>query len=219
MTSLMVKELSGDCQVAQKLETTVPLLIGLGFLIICMSTSPPVAQTKIVEVWRSDREVIDVGRASSTRCVVEKTVEGPQLQIVEKTAKTPEIQMVRGTQTSESLGIVPEHQPAQAETVKKDKIVAPLFYRIRIAHVRPDARLGGSSSCWCMYNPLPCGVICMENVDPSAKSTWRRECARGFRVHSSVAKSEASILSCQAIESAMVEPLGRWSCVSVQPVS
>ena len=38
-------------------------------------TSPPVAKAKIVEVWRSDREVIDVpvcvGRAGSTRCVVE----------------------------------------------------------------------------------------------------------------------------------------------------
>ena len=36
MTSLIVKELSGDCQVAQKLETTVPFVIGLGFRIICM---------------------------------------------------------------------------------------------------------------------------------------------------------------------------------------
>ena len=57
--------------------------------------------------------------------VVEKTVEGPELQIVEKTANTPEIQTFRGTQTSESSGIVPEHQPAQAETVV-DKIGAPL---------------------------------------------------------------------------------------------
>ena len=62
--------------------------------------------------------------------VVLKTVEDPQLQIVEKTAdgrtETPEIQTVRGTQTSKSLGIVPEHQLAQAETVKVDKIGAPL---------------------------------------------------------------------------------------------
>ena len=62
--------------------------------------------------------------------VMLKTVENPQLQIVEKTAdgrtETPEIQTVRGNQTSKSLGIVPEHQPAQAETVKVDKIGAPL---------------------------------------------------------------------------------------------
>ena len=32
----------------------------------------------------------------------------------------------QSTQTSKSLGIVPEHQPAQAETVKIDKIGAPL---------------------------------------------------------------------------------------------
>ena len=61
--------------------------------------------------------------------VVFKTVEDPQLQIVEKTAdgrtETREIQTVRGTQTSKSLGIVPEHQLAQAETVKVDKIGAP----------------------------------------------------------------------------------------------
>ena len=62
--------------------------------------------------------------------VVLKTVEDPQLQIVEKTAdgrtETPEIQTVRGTQTSKSLGLVPEHQLVQAETVKVDKIGAPL---------------------------------------------------------------------------------------------
>ena len=49
----------------------------------------------------------------------------------------------------------------------------------------------------------------------------QRECAGGFRVHSSIAKSEASCLIDQATESAkelMVEPLRRWSCVSVQPV-
>ena len=59
-----------------------------------------------------------------------KTVEGSQLQIVEKTAdgrtETPEIQTIRGTQTSKSLSIVPEHQPAQAETVEVEKIGAPL---------------------------------------------------------------------------------------------
>ena len=62
--------------------------------------------------------------------VVLKTVEDPQLQIIDETAdgriETPEIQTVRGTQTSKSLGVVPEHQPAQAEPVKVDKIGAPL---------------------------------------------------------------------------------------------
>ena len=59
--------------------------------------------------------------------VVEKTVDGPQLQIVEKTAETPETQTIQDAQTSESLGIAPEYQLAQAETAEVDKNGAPFL--------------------------------------------------------------------------------------------
>ena len=58
--------------------------------------------------------------------VVEKKVGIPQLQIVEKTAETPQTQTVQGTRTSESLGNAPVRQVAQAETVKVDKMGAPV---------------------------------------------------------------------------------------------
>ena len=56
--------------------------------------------------------------------LLEKTVEGPQFQIVEKTAEVSQTQVIQGAQTSESLGIAPEHQPAQAETLEVEKIGA-----------------------------------------------------------------------------------------------
>ena len=66
--------------------------------------------------------VVQVPRA----CVVKKTVEGPQFQIVEKTAEASQTQVIQGAQTSESLDIAPEHQPAQAETLEVEKIGALL---------------------------------------------------------------------------------------------
>ena len=66
--------------------------------------------------------VVQVPRA----CVVKKTVEGPQFQIVETTAEASQTQVIQGAQTSESLDIAPEHQPAQVETLEVEKIGALL---------------------------------------------------------------------------------------------
>ena len=181
VTSLIVKELPGDCQVAQKFETTVPLVIGLGFSFICMKNVDHDA------LWLAE--------------------EIPQLQFVENIVVIPDFLTVQG---------------APVRLWQKRKLWRSGdqtdFSRIITPQFRHGTCLGGSSSC--------CGACTtrsrVESSGPSAKSTLRRECAHGFRVHSSIAKSEASILVCQAIESAMelmVEPLGRWSCVSVQPVS
>ena len=90
----------------------------------------------------------------------------------------------------------------------------PMFVSMPVLEAPPvvgacTTRSRVESSAWKMSTTLRCGFV---ERGRSAKSTLRRECARGFRVHSSIAESEASILVCQAIESAMVEPLGRWRC-------
>ena len=79
--------------------------------------------------------------------VVEKKVGIPQLQIVEKTAETPQTQTVQGTRTSESLGNAPVRQVAQVGNCEGRQDGSACSYRLCIAHVRLDARLGNSSRC------------------------------------------------------------------------
>ena len=92
---------------------------------------PVVTQRQIPMVQRTrtlqcvdkvvDNLVVQVPRVQ----VVEKTVEIPQLQTVEKPAEIPQTQTIQGSQTSESLGITPVCQVAQAGDVEVVEIGTP----------------------------------------------------------------------------------------------
>ena len=58
--------------------------------------------------------------------VVEKMVEGLQLQIVEQIVETPETQTIQGVRTSESVGTAPVCQVTQAENGEVIEIGAPI---------------------------------------------------------------------------------------------